>query len=267
MHALTQVQFHNDTLWAVEQDGSVLVAVKPICENLTIDWHGQRQRIWRDQLLSEGAVMIHSPSPGGLQETMCLPLDLLPGWLFGIDDRRIRDEATRAKVLDYKRHCYRVLYEHFFGKDERADNSAAAPDLGPNHDINTKARLVEIAERISGKAAARALWRELGLPCPAALECDGTPLAACDDEHDMVARFALEAIEKAPGIITPARTLWLAFTAWCEAANVINPGQNIFQTRFGRLGFAKRKTCGRSVYLGIRPNISKHLESLEEGRL
>lgn len=55
------------------------------------------------------------PSPGGWQETVCLPLDLIPGFLFGIDDRRVKDDC-RDVVLRYKRDCYRVLYEHFFGE-------------------------------------------------------------------------------------------------------------------------------------------------------
>lgn len=35
-----------------------LVAIKPICEAIGIDWEGQRQRIERDEILSSVACMI-----------------------------------------------------------------------------------------------------------------------------------------------------------------------------------------------------------------
>ncbi len=31
------------------------------------------------------------PTAGGHQETVCLPLEYLNGWLFGIDDRRVKE--------------------------------------------------------------------------------------------------------------------------------------------------------------------------------
>lgn len=257
MNTLVQVQFHTDTLWAVEQDGAVLIAIKPICENLSMDWSAQYRRILRDQLLSEGVAITATPSPGGSQETMCLPLDLIPGWLFGIDDRRIRDEAIRVKVLEYKRHCYRVLYEHFFGQSAASDTEEEAQRiLMPGHpDFGQAVRLVREARMCRGANAALAIWKQIGLPWSPELEQQIEAKTA--NEGDAVARFALEAIEKTPGIITTPETLWLAFAVWCEAEGIHNFGKKSFQTRFGRLGFAKRKSGGRVFYIGIRPNISE----------
>ena len=50
---------------------------------------------------------------GGTQELLCLPLDLLPGWLFGITTSRIKDETLRQKITTYRRECYRVLWDAF----------------------------------------------------------------------------------------------------------------------------------------------------------
>ena len=54
----------------------------------------------------------NSPS-GGIQETLCLPLDLLPGWLFGITTGKITDPALKEKITRYRRECYRRLWEAF----------------------------------------------------------------------------------------------------------------------------------------------------------
>lgn len=271
--ALTQVEFHGDTLFAVERDGAVFIAVKPICARLGIAWHGQFERLKRDAVLKDGIRVIRMPSLSGDQDTTCLRLDLVHGWLFTIDEGRVKDEETRQRVLLYKRECYRALFSHFFG--ERGGHhdgdpleglegegvlnvrtASASEDFGPLSDLSARCRMVEITERLSGKSAARALWRHLGLPWVGEMDPSGAILAEADDA---VARFAVEGIERVRGVVTPAAMLWPAFAAFCKRHDLANPGENSFLTRFGRMGFAKRKVAGRSVYQNIRPC------SIEEG--
>lgn len=126
MGELVKVNFRGDSLYAVEQDGSVFVAIKPICEGLGLVWAKQRARIQADPILSEGGTVTVLPSAGGPQQTFCLRLDLVNGWLFTIDESRVRDEQTRQKVLAYKRECYQTLFQHFYGKAERATGAASA---------------------------------------------------------------------------------------------------------------------------------------------
>lgn len=47
------------------------------------------ERINRDPVLAEGILVMGMPSPGGMQETTCLRLDLVHGWLFTIDESRV----------------------------------------------------------------------------------------------------------------------------------------------------------------------------------
>jgi hypothetical protein len=49
--ALTQVDFHGDALFAVERDGAVFIAIKPIVLALGLDWKSQHRRISDDQIL------------------------------------------------------------------------------------------------------------------------------------------------------------------------------------------------------------------------
>ena len=46
------VSFNNQSLITVEQNGNHYVAMKPICENIGIQWESQYNRIRRDDVLN-----------------------------------------------------------------------------------------------------------------------------------------------------------------------------------------------------------------------
>lgn len=105
------IPFYGDKLIAIAVDGEYMVPVKPIAERLGLDWDAQRKRIQRDYTLNEGAVMMTAPSDGGLQETLCLPLKYLPGWLFGVDDDRVSPDIQWT-IRTYKREMYDVMHNY-----------------------------------------------------------------------------------------------------------------------------------------------------------
>lgn len=45
---------------------------------------------------------------------LCLPLDLLPGWLFGVTTSKVRPELA-DKIDRYRAECFRVLGQVFKG--------------------------------------------------------------------------------------------------------------------------------------------------------
>lgn len=55
------VDFHNQSLVTLQKDGIAYVAMKPICENIGLDWDAQRQRIKRDEVLNSHltALILH----------------------------------------------------------------------------------------------------------------------------------------------------------------------------------------------------------------
>ena len=255
---LIPVPFHEDLLWAAREGERVQVAVKAICESIGVAWHGQFQRIQRDAILREGVRVIGIPSPGGVQETVCLPLELLPGFLFGIDDRRIKDPERRAKVLAYKRECHAVLFRHFFGGAAGEGYVRDAHPFGPDVSIdpadmasarlNAQVGLVRACERLKGRAAGNRLWAMLGLPDPG----PDAPSA-----QDAVVLFGRDGIERAPGVRTLTADLWDAFVLFCRAHDLDILPRSTFEVRFARLGYSKG--CARvgkrrgMAYSGIRP--------------
>lgn len=106
------VNFHNQSLLTLQKDGIAYVAMKPICENIGLNWDAQRQRINRDEVLAQGTVIITAPTKGGLQEMLCLPIHYLNGWLFGVDTNRVKAEI-KDKLITYKKECYQALFDYW----------------------------------------------------------------------------------------------------------------------------------------------------------
>ena len=118
------VVFYDDEITAVvvAQAGGervVYVPLRPICDYLGLDWSGQRQRINRDPVLADAVSgVVVTPTPLGdnpfanPQEMLCIPLDYLNGWLFGVNANRVKADV-REKLIAYQRDCYRVLARHF----------------------------------------------------------------------------------------------------------------------------------------------------------
>lgn len=141
-HQIQTVPFHGQTLSVIPQQDKLYVAIKPICENMGVLWEPQRKRIQRNEVLSEGASMMEVPSKGGYQETVCLPLELLNGWLFGIDANRIKDPTVKARVIEYQRECYKVLFDYWF---KGASDKPAKPEPQANTiDATQQALLLEL---------------------------------------------------------------------------------------------------------------------------
>jgi hypothetical protein len=91
------------------------VAVKSICEALGIDTQKQQNRIKSDRKLSQLYTdTVYSSGADGKQRSMfCIPLKYVFGWLFSIDESKVK-ESARTDFMKYKDACYDALYEKFF---------------------------------------------------------------------------------------------------------------------------------------------------------
>jgi hypothetical protein len=162
MGEIVTVNFRGDELYGFKQEDGVFLAAKPMVEAMGLSWEPQRQRIQRDPVLSEGASMMKVPfGRGGAQDMLCLKLELVNGWLFGIDSARVKDEQVRARVILYQRECYQVLHDHFAGK-RAAIEIDGEPDDSPS--TNERRSLVAEARQTFGQQAARELWFQQKLP-------------------------------------------------------------------------------------------------------
>ena len=113
---ISLVEFHDQTIVAIERDSCHYVAMRNVVENLGLDWSAQTRRIQRHPVLgSTVAMMATVADDGKLREVLTLPLTMLNGWLFGIDANRVRPEI-RDRLIQYQTECFDVLYKHFTGQ-------------------------------------------------------------------------------------------------------------------------------------------------------
>ena len=118
------IDFHGDSLTAAlvtDDDGRpvVFVPVRPLAEFLGLSWAGQRDRIARDDVLSDVAMIVrvtrtHMPGSRARRslDMLALPVEFVPGWLFGIDVSRVRPEL-RERLTLYRREAFAVLWRAF----------------------------------------------------------------------------------------------------------------------------------------------------------
>ena len=114
------ISFNHQSLVTFKQNGTHYTAMKPICENIGLDWKSQYSRMKRDDVLNATMVIITIVAEDGKKrEMICLPIEYLNGWLFGIDINRCKPEI-RDTLIKYKKECYQALHDYWFnGKAER----------------------------------------------------------------------------------------------------------------------------------------------------
>lgn len=118
MSQLSSVTFHGDTIFCITLNEQPYTPVKPIVENLGLDWKGQYQKLSAN---SErwGITMIVIPSEGGDQQTLCIPVRKLPAFLASINPKKVRPEL-RPKIELYQAECDDALWDYWMkGRAER----------------------------------------------------------------------------------------------------------------------------------------------------
>lgn len=128
------VKFYDDTLITLEKDGEQYVAVRPIVENMGLDWGNQSVKLKNPKF---GCCDIATPTKGGTQKMLCIPVRKLNGWLFSINPEKVRPEI-RHIVEQYQEECFTVLHDYWHkgvAVNERATTKEALPqsltDLTP----------------------------------------------------------------------------------------------------------------------------------------
>ncbi|WP_051227694.1 phage antirepressor N-terminal domain-containing protein [Oceanospirillum beijerinckii] len=110
---ISTVDFHGQPLSVIPKNNQLYVAMKPICENIGLQWRAQNQRIQRDEVLSSTACMMHAVAEDGKnRQLLCLPVEYLNGWLFGVDEKRVKPEI-KQRLIQYKKECYKVLSDYW----------------------------------------------------------------------------------------------------------------------------------------------------------
>ena len=111
------VDFYGDAIpMAQSGDGDLYVPVRPLAEFLGLQFSAQRRRILRDRVLAARVrLVVFTGRDGFRREQLSLPLDMLPGWLFGVTTSKVGPELA-DKIDRYRAECFQVLWNAFKGE-------------------------------------------------------------------------------------------------------------------------------------------------------
>ena len=117
------VDFYGDDLVAVrDQEGTVWVPIRRLCEAVGVAYPSQFRRIQRDPVMSEAVQSVSvTLIDGRTYDMACLPLKFVRGWLFSITAARVKEEI-RDHLIRYQREVIEVI-------DRAFTHPAPTPDL------------------------------------------------------------------------------------------------------------------------------------------
>ncbi len=238
--ALQTVNFHGTDHALLDINGTAFVAMRPVVDAIGLNWASQFKRIKSDEVLSTCVVMTTTQLPGDSQsrELFCLPLDMLNGWLFGIDVKRVREEL-RETLIAYKRECYAVLHRYWQSAHEaEADKSPGWARRGEADNVVDAGRCfnaylrvgkamgmptVQAAIKANASAATRTgidLMADMGIQ-PAAMQAIAGELSSHDSAQDFIAAWEQGTVygqtgEPVPFCPCASVDLALIYQQWCD---------------------------------------------------
>lgn len=109
---MARIPFHGGVILARQIDSDQIVALKPICENIGIDFEPQRKRLLR-QAWAVTSIMEATGSDGKTYQMFAVNRKTLVMWLATIDASRLKNETTKSMVVAYQRECAEALDAYF----------------------------------------------------------------------------------------------------------------------------------------------------------
>ena len=130
MCELSPVTFHGDTIFCIDYHGQPFTPMKPIVENMGLDWRTQARKL-RVNRERWGVVIMTTPSESGEQETTCMPVRKLPAFLASINPKKIKPEL-RQRIELYQNESDNVLWDYWTkGRAERTTPTDQPQQLTP----------------------------------------------------------------------------------------------------------------------------------------
>ncbi|WP_220711585.1 phage antirepressor N-terminal domain-containing protein [Citrobacter freundii] len=127
------VPFNGQQIITAMAAGVTYVAMRPIVENIGIDWAAQFVKL-KKQSKKFGCCDIATPSKGGIQKMLCIPLKKLNGWLFSINPEKVRADI-RDRLIQYQEECFTVLHDYWTkGKAENPRKKTTVDERTPLRD-------------------------------------------------------------------------------------------------------------------------------------
>tara|TARA_R110001592_G_scaffold74779_4_gene226863 strand:- start:2468 stop:3037 length:570 start_codon:yes stop_codon:yes gene_type:complete len=111
------LEFNGKNIVFLKVDGTYWIALRPICEALNIDVRRAREKAKNDPILGSVVskqtlqIPVFRKDIGSViqpKSMTCLPEKYIYGWIFSLN-------SDSPELIQYKRSCYELLYNHFHG--------------------------------------------------------------------------------------------------------------------------------------------------------
>lgn len=119
MNKLITIPFHHQTITAIDHDGKPYIAMRPIVENLGLDWGSQSVKI-NEKFSSTVAIIATVAEDGKQREMLCLPLTKLAGFLYSINPTKVSPKY-RDLIITYQNEADEVLFNHFMARYQQGE--------------------------------------------------------------------------------------------------------------------------------------------------
>ena len=148
---LSPVQFHGSPIFVVTHKGEPYAPIKPIVEDMGLDWRTQQRKITSNKN-RWGMVIMTTPSASGNQDTLCMPVRKLPAFFASINPNKVRPEL-RDRIRLYQDECDDALWNYWTKGQATRKPKAALPapaqlNLPAAEPLFDEAPLLELAEDI-----------------------------------------------------------------------------------------------------------------------
>lgn len=129
------VPFHGMEIVLVEHEGPPFTPMKALVSSMGLSWSGQFEKM-KENAARWGIRNIRTPSDGGVQEVVGLPLRKLPGWLATLEPKKMKSAETAAKVVMFQDECDDVLWQYW--NDGAAINPRALYSVNPGDKLTAE---------------------------------------------------------------------------------------------------------------------------------
>lgn len=128
------VPFNGQQIITAMAAGVAYVAMKPIVENLGLDWPSQHRKLMSSKGKFNHCHMTMVALDKKLRDVLCIPLKKLNGWLFSINPEKVRADI-RDKLIQYQEECFTVLHDYWTkGKAENPRKKTSVDERTPLRD-------------------------------------------------------------------------------------------------------------------------------------
>lgn len=172
MCQLSPVTFHGDTIFCIDYQGQPFTPMKPIVENLGLDWATQFRKLKNNEsrwgivimtTATRGTVtnIVTVAQDGGEQEMLCMPVRKLPSYLNSINPRKVAPEL-RAKIELYQAESDDALWNYWMhGRAERPAPQTAEAAITPDQQCTLQAIVRARVEGIPAERRSKGLYPQI----------------------------------------------------------------------------------------------------------